>query len=132
MSELRATVRAVGAPSRRHRWRDYSTRAGRRPVKEFIDELGVVDAAAVVASMKEVAHDGLGVARHLRGDIYEVRADGDRTSYRVLFAIEGRRGNVLLALEAFRKTTQRTPPRLIALAERRVADWRMRSSSSQN
>ena len=84
-------------------------------MKEFIDSLSAVDAAAVVTSMKEVAHDALGVARHLRGDIYEVRADGDRTSYRVLFAIEGGRGTVLLALDAFRKTTQRTPPRLIAL-----------------
>ncbi|CAN5754762.1 hypothetical protein BH18ACT17_BH18ACT17_13990 [soil metagenome] len=98
-------------------------------MKEFIDELSNIDAAAVVASMKEVAHDGLGVARHLRGDIYEVRAAGDRASYRVLFAIEGRRGTVLLALEAFRKTTQRTPPRLITLAERRLADWRTRAVS---
>lgn len=98
-------------------------------MKEFIDELSAVDAAAVVAAMKEVAHDGLRVARHLRGDIYEVRAAGDRTSYRVLFAVEGRRGTVLLALDAFRKTTQRTPPRLIALAERRLTDWRTRMVS---
>ena len=112
----------------RHRWRDYSTAAGRRPVKEFIDELGDVDAAAVVAAMKDVAREGLSAARHVRGEIYEVRAAGDRSSYRVLFALEGRRGAVLLALEAFRKSTQRTPPRLVDLAESRLADWRRRAS----
>ena len=119
-----ATVRLVGTRGRRHRWRDYATPAGRRPVKEFIDDLNDVNAAAIVAAMKEVAHDGVGVARHLRGDIYEVRADGDRTSYRVLFAIEARRGAVLLALEAFRKTTQRTPSRLIAFVTCRRSAFR--------
>jgi hypothetical protein len=76
---------------RRHRWRDYSTPSGRRPVKKFLDGLDDVDAAAVVAAMKDVANEGVSVARHVRGDIYEVRASGDRASYRVLFAIEGRR-----------------------------------------
>lgn len=96
-------------------------------MKEFLGGLGDKDAAAVVAAMKDVAIEGVSAARHLRGDIYEVRATGDRASYRVLFAIEGRRGAVLLALEAFRKTTQRTPPRSIVLAERRLADWRRRA-----
>jgi phage-related protein len=108
------------------RWRDYRTPTGRRPVKAFIDTLSDVDAAAVVAAMKDVTVEGLPVARHLRGDIYEVRADGDRASYRLLFALEGRRGTILLALEAFRKTSQKTPRRTIALAERRLGDWRSR------
>jgi len=60
----------------RRRWRDYATPSGRRPVKAFIAELSDADAAAIAAAMKEVAVDGLQSARHLRGDIYEVRADG--------------------------------------------------------
>jgi phage-related protein len=55
-----------------------------------------------------------------------VRAEGDRQSFRVLFAQEGR-GRVLLALEALSKKTQRTPPEAIRLAERRLADWRARA-----
>jgi phage-related protein len=113
----------------RRRWRDYRSPAGRRPVSEFIDELSDVDAAAVVAAMKEVAIDGLSAARRLRGEIYEVRADGARTTYRILFAQEGRRGQVLLALEGFAKKTQKTPPRSLALAERRLAEWRRRGRS---
>jgi phage-related protein len=86
------------------------------------------DAAAIASALKDVALAGLPAARHLRGDIYGVRADGDRQAYRVLFASEGRRGQVLLALEAFSKKTQRTPPAKIELADRRLADWRQRGA----
>jgi phage-related protein len=68
-------------------------------------------------------------ARRLRGDIHEVRADGDRQTYRILFAPEGRRSRVLLALEGFSKKAQTTPPEKIRLAERRLADWRRRGES---
>ncbi len=110
----------------KRRWRDYRTAAGRRPIKEFIDRLSDVDAAAVVAAMKDVRETGLAAARHLRGEIYEVRADGDRQTFRILFAPEGRRSQVLLALEGFSKKTQKTPSEKIQLAERRRADWRRR------
>lgn len=45
-----------------HRWRDYRTRAGRRPVKDFIDGLSDEDAAEVVAAMAEVREEGLDAA----------------------------------------------------------------------
>ena len=113
-------------PQPRRRWRAYKTAAGRCPVEEFIDALSDDDAAAVLAGMEEVRDKGLRAARHLDGDIWEVRVDGDRVIYRVLFAEEGTRGRVLLALEAFKKTTQKTPPTAIALAKRRLTDWRRR------
>ena len=115
----------------RRRWRDYRTAAGRRPIKEFIDDLSDVDAAAVVAAMREVQDLGLSAARHLRGDIYEVRAEGDRQIFRVLFAAEGRRSQILLSLEGFSKKTRRTPPEKIRLAERRLAEWRRHARSSR-
>lgn len=113
----------------KRRWRDYRTAAGRRPIKDFIDGLTDVDAAAVVAAMRDVRDTGLAAARHLRGDIYEVRADGDRQTYRILFAPEARRSQVLLALDGFSKKTQKTPPEKIQLAERRLADWRRRGKA---
>lgn len=116
----------------KRRWRDYRTAAGRRPIKEFIDGLSDTDAAAVVAAMRDVRDAGLAAARHLRGDIYEVRADGDRQTYRILFAPEGRRTQVLLALEGFTKKTQKAPPEKIRLAERRLADWRRRGGEAQS
>jgi phage-related protein len=45
----------------------------------------------------------------------------------LLFATEGRRSQILLALKAFEKKSQRTPPGTIALAETRLADWRSRA-----
>jgi phage-related protein len=111
----------------RYRWRHYETATGRRPVLEFIRRQSDVDKAAILAAMQEVRRDGPQAARHLRGEVYEVRADGDRAIYRVLFAREGARGHILLALVAFNKKTQKTPPRQIELAARRLRDWRLRS-----
>ena len=109
------------------RWRFYATATGRSAVRDFLDGLTEVQATQVLATMRTVAELGLVEARHLRGDIYEVRAAIGGQAFRVLFANEGKRGQILLALEAFEKKTQRTPPRTIALAETRLADWRSRA-----
>jgi phage-related protein len=77
--------------------------------------------------MAEVAEVGLAAARHVREDVYEVRAWGSHQTFRVLFAPEGRFGQVLLSLEAFSKKTQRTPPDRIELALARLRDWRARA-----
>jgi len=114
----------------RRRWRMYRTSSGSSPVREFLAALDDDAATAIAAAMRDVAIEGLGAARHLRGEIYEVRASGDRQAFRVLFANEGRRGQILLGLEAFSKKTQRTPPPKIALAERRLQDWRTRGRLS--
>lgn len=107
---------------RRLRWRDYRSGPGRRPVKEFIAKLSDVDVAAIVAAMKEVAMVGLGAARHVRGEIYEVRADGTDVTYRILFAQETK--FILLAVSAFVKKSRTTPEDEIRTAETRLADWR--------
>ncbi len=74
--------------------------------------------------MKHVEKEGLQAARHVRGEIYEVRAAGNKRILRILFAAEGKR--IFLALEGFAKKTQKTPPSKIRLAERRLRDWRSR------
>lgn len=109
------------------RWRHYETSAGRRPVKEFLETLSEEDAAAVAAAMKDIRKRGLRSARHLQGKIYEVRTDGNRVIYRILFAPQGRQGQVLLTLVALRKKTQKTPPQIMRLAQRRLRDWEQRA-----
>lgn len=71
---------------------------------------------------------GLRAARHVAGDIYEVRAEGKDQSFRILFAQEGARGQVLLAVDGFSKKTRRTPPAKVRLAQERLADWRRRGA----
>jgi phage-related protein len=123
---------AEDRPPPRRRWRDYRTSAGSSPVEEFIDSLSHTDAAAVLAGMAEVRDRGLVAARHLERDIWEMRVDGDRAIYRILFAEEGARGRVLLALEGFKKKTQKTPRATIELAKRRLSDWRRRGAAQRS
>jgi phage-related protein len=94
-------------------------------VKDFFDDLDDTAAAAVIAAMKEVAEQGLPCARHLRGDLYEIRADAPVRSFRILFSQEAK--FILLSLSGFQKKTQKTPERELELAERRLKDWRARS-----
>jgi hypothetical protein len=49
----------------------------------------------------------------------------------VLFAPEGAKQQVLLALEGFKKKTQKTPPATIQLAKRRLKDWRDRGEKKR-
>jgi phage-related protein len=81
--------------------------------------------------MEEVRDRGLRAARHPDGDIWEVRVDGDRVIYRILFAEEGSRGQILLALDGFNKKTQKTHRSTIDLAKRRLADWRRRGDQKR-
>lgn len=111
----------------KRRWRDYRTPSGRSPVKDFIDNLSDTDAAAVIAGMRDVQLNGNQVAHHLGGDIYEVRAAADRQAFRILYATEGKQDQVLLALEAISKKSQKTPRSTVQLAQRRLADWRSRA-----
>jgi len=115
----------------KRRWRYYETESGGKPVKKFIDKLSDADAAEIFAGMRDVAAIGMSEARHLRGDIYEVRVDGENCAYRILFASEGRFKQVLLALEGFAKKTQKAPIQAIKLAEKRLTDWRQRGLSSR-
>jgi phage-related protein len=113
----------------RRRWRDYRTAAGGRPIKAFLERLTDEEAAAIVAAMKEVASQGLLASRHLRGGVYEVRADASSRSFRLLFSTEGQFSQILLSLSAFEKRTQKTPRGEIALAESRLRDWRHRGAT---
>lgn len=93
--------------------------------------LATPERAAVTAAMADVAKNGKKAARHLRREIYEVRAEGADVIYHLLFATEGRYSQVLLGLAFFTKKTQRTPPAQIDLAEQRLADWRSRGSDKR-
>jgi phage-related protein len=117
--------------ARKRQWRDYRTASGARPVKEFLVRLSDEETADIVAGMKDVADRGLIAAKHLRGEIYEVRSDSRTRSFRLLFAKEGKYGQVLLSLSIFEKRTQKTPPREIELAERRLDDWHSRGAAKK-
>ena len=115
----------------RRQWRFYRSAAGRQPVRDFLDQITDEDAAAIASVMKQVREIGRGHidVNHLHGDIWQVEIDGNGVIYRLLFAEEGRFSQVLLALEIVNKKWQSAKTRHIALAERRLKDWRSRGRS---
>ncbi len=115
----------------KRQWRDYQTESGARPIKVFLLGLPDEDRAAVLEEMEYVREHGTSVARHLRHDIYEVRAIYNTKAYRILFACEGRFHHILLALDGFQKKTQQTPQAHMKLAEQRLADWRRRGKAKR-
>jgi phage-related protein len=115
----------------KRQWRDYQTESGARPIKDFLLALPEEDRATVLEEMEHVREHGTSVARHLRHDIYEVRAIYNTKAYRILFACEGHFHHVLLALEGFQKKTQQTPKAHLKLAEQRLADWRRRGKAKR-
>lgn len=117
------------AGQHRRQWRDYKTAAGGRPVKEFLAKLTDEEVAVIAAGMRDVRERGIAAARHLRGDVYEVRADATTRSFRLLFSCEGKYSQVLLSLSVYEKRTQRAPAREIELAEKRLKDWRARAKN---
>lgn len=114
----------------KRRWRKYRTEQGRSPVDDYLDKdiKYTADRAEIVAAMKIIQDKGLTAARHLRDDLYEVRVDGKDNIFRIIFAVDGEKSQILLALEGFTKKSQRTPLRFIRTAEDRWRDWQRRGS----
>jgi len=81
--------------------------------------------------MHEVSRVGLRAAKQVEGELYEVKAESDRQTFRVLFALEGKHDQVLLSLEAFSKKQRKLPREKIELAKRRLRDWRSRSRKAR-
>jgi len=127
MADPRSLVSSSTTPYRRQ-WRFFTTSTGADVVRRELDALDAGPAAALIAEMRVIARLGLheGGARHLRGAVWEVRAESDQVALRALFAKQGRYGQVLLVLHVFKKKTRATPPRLIDIAEARLRDWMAR------
>lgn len=115
----------------KRQWRQYQTASGNKPVEKYLDELSLGDRGEIVAAMADVRRNGRGASKHLRGDIYEIIADGRDESYRLLFSAERKFHHVLLALEAFSKKTRKAPKLKIEVAEKRLKDWRARGRAAR-
>jgi len=116
----------TAAPRRRY-WRLYRTSLDHRVIRDELLALPREAYAEVKGAMDDVEDLGLQTSKRLRNEIREIDA-GDPTqgtTYRLLFAVDGREGQILLGLVFFNKKTK-TPPRYIDLAEKRLADWRSR------
>jgi phage-related protein len=105
-------------------WRRYRTPSGGDPVGDFLRDLPAEDRRALTDAMRLVRETGVRSGRHLRRDLYEVRAQTAQAHYRLIFCQVSRA--VMLAMLAYDKNTEKTPRHVLELAQRRLGDWRER------
>lgn len=101
---------------------------GTSPVEEFLDSLDLKTRTRFRWSMEQLrvrnvqAREPL--ARHLEGDLWELREESSTNIYRIVyFFYTGRR---IIFLHGFQKKSQRTPGREIDLARRRYRQFTAR------
>ena len=101
----------------------WKSAAGREPVRDWLNELPRKDQRIIGRDIAKVQFGwpvGLPVCRSLGSGLWEVRSSlPSRREARVLF---GFHDGMLIALTAFIKKTQGTPPGEIALAQQRLKE----------
>lgn len=103
----------------------YLTEQGASPLDAFLDSLDVKTRARFRWSMEQIRIRNIRarepLARHLDGDLWELREESSTNIYRVIyFFFSGRR---IVFLHGFQKKTRRTPPGEIDTAQRRYDDF---------
>lgn len=103
--------------------RFWRARTGREPVREWLNALPREDQRTVGRDLAKVQYGwpvGLPLCRPLGDGLWEARSSlASRREARVLF---GFHEGMLIALHAFIKKTQKTPPAELALARQRMKD----------
>jgi phage-related protein len=112
------------------RWRFYETVSGSKPVLDFLNALSPKEQEKVRAGMAAVKAQGLKAAKHLQKGLYQVYAETGLKSLRLIFAPEGKRGTILLAIHIYDKNTDKMPRQIVELALARLADWKQRGETS--
>jgi phage-related protein len=100
----------------------YTTDSGRSPVEEDINDLSMPDQAKIYAYIKKLEEFGyrLGVpfVKPIEGKIKELRIPVSPGQYRIFFFFHYREDFYLL--HGFLKKTQKTPPKEIDVARKRM------------
>jgi phage-related protein len=107
----------------------YTTLSGRCPVQEHLDELPDKTVLKVVWVLRVIRDLERVPANYLKklvntDDIWEVRVDVGRNTFRLLGFFAGR--ELIVLTNSFQKKTQETPQAEIRLAEERKADYTRR------
>jgi len=102
----------------------YRSASGDEPVREWLRALDKADRHAIGEDIAYVQYKWpIGKPRvdHLRGSVWEVRSSIGNRIARVLFAVEQ---SEMILLHAFVKKAQQTNPAGIALATKRLKEWK--------
>jgi phage-related protein len=112
----------------------YEDEYGNKPVENYIDELDDASSKSkdariqleqIIYCLKRLEEKGTRAGekftKPITGDIWELRPGNNR----ILFF--GWKGNHFVLLHHFPKTTQKTPRKEIAIAEKRMNSWLIRN-----
>jgi phage-related protein len=114
--------------TRRKYWRLFRTPLGNPIIKNELAEVArksLVDYSNIRAAMKEVEREGIRGTKQIEDEIRQIEAEGEHgVTYRLLFAVDGHIGQILVGLVLLNKKTQQTPRAAIDLAQSRLRTWR--------
>jgi phage-related protein len=102
----------------------YELSSGRSPVEDFIESLPKNDQARFAEVIVGIEQFGLAYSRvqfkPLWGKLWEIKFSSVGGGYRMAYVLI--RGEEMVLLHAFRKSTQKTPIRDLDLAEKRMKE----------
>jgi phage-related protein len=101
----------------------YRTPSGNEPVREWLKSLTKTEKFRIGVDIWKIQSEwpvGMPHVRPLGNGLYEVRSHIPEGIARILFIIDG--GEMIL-LHGFIKKTQKTPPEVLALAEKRRRNY---------
>ena len=108
----------------------YCTQSGKEVVQEFLDSLPDKALAKVIRDIELLAQYAPNLhepyTKHVDGPLWELRSKFSSNIYRIFYFIW--RDNKLVLLHGFTKKSQKTPPAEIAVAKRRMEEYRDRIS----
>jgi phage-related protein len=102
----------------------YRTKAGNQPMREWLKSMAREDRRTVGEDIKTVQFGwplGMPLIRKLEVGLWEVRSNVSQGIARMLFTVAG---DAMFLLHGFVKKTQKTPPRELNTARRRLANLR--------
>jgi phage-related protein len=103
----------------------YTDGRGGEPIRAFLQSLDLRTQVRFDWSIEQLRLRNIQarepLVKHLDGPIWELRRESTTNIFRLLYATLPRRR--ILFLHGFQKKTQQTPPREIALAQRRLTEF---------
>jgi len=107
----------------------YRTESGKCPVEEHLDDLSDEQVTKITWVLKLIREIGQVPSKYFKklintNDIWEIRVDVGKNSFRLLGFFHGR--ELIILTNSFQKKSQKTPLKEIRLAERRKKEFMSR------
>ncbi len=104
--------------------RFHLSRSGRSYIADFLNDLDPRTRADILAVFEDIRNHGLGAVgcqfRQIEGKLWEVKIRAASGGYRFFYVMLGT--NEMYVLHAYKKKTQKAPPREVEVARKRLKE----------